>query len=125
MDTKKPLILSVDDNPVNNKLVSSQLKYKGLDIISATSGEEALKMIAEHHPDVVLLDIMMPEMDGFQVLEAIRENPETEELPVIMVSALADMEHHVEATMKGANGYLNKPLLLNILLDELQKYVQL
>lgn len=118
---KKPLILSVDDNPVNNTLVKSQLMYKGFDVISATSGKQALQLIDERHPDVVLLDIMMPEMDGYEVLEAIRENQDTENLPVIMLSALADMEHHIEATMKGANGYLNKPLLSNVLIDELNR----
>jgi len=122
---KKPLILSVDDNPVNNTLVKSQLMFKGFDVISATSGKQALQLIDEKHPDVVLLDIMMPEMNGYEVLEAIRENPDTENLPVIMLSALADMEHHIEATMKGANGYLNKPLLSNVLIDELNRVLAL
>jgi len=121
MEDKKPLILTVDDNPVNNTLVMSQLMFKDYDVISACSGKEALRLIAEKHPDVVLLDIMMPEMDGYEVLDAIRENPDTEDLPVIMLSALNDMENHIEATMKGANGYLNKPLISNALIDELQR----
>lgn len=123
MDDKKPLILSVDDNPVNNTLVRSQLMFKGYDVISANSGKEALQLIAEKHPDAVLLDIMMPEMNGYEVLETIRENPETENLPVIMLSALADMENHIEATMKGANGYLNKPLISNTLIEELKRVI--
>lgn len=121
MEDKKPLIMTVDDNPVNNTLVKSQLMFKGYDVISATSGKEALEMIAEKHPDVVLLDIMMPDMSGYEVLEIIRDNPKTENLPVIMLSALANMEHHIEATMKGANGYLNKPLISNTLIDELKR----
>ena len=76
---KKPLILAVDDIAVNQTLLKSQLRFSDYDIITASSGKEALEQIATEHPDAVLLDIMMPEMDGFEVLEAIRENPDTEE----------------------------------------------
>ena len=118
---KKKLILAVDDIPVNQTLLKSQLRFSEYDVITASNGKDALKKIATDHPDAVLLDIMMPGMDGFDVLEAIRQNPETEELPVIMLTSLSEMEHHAHATMKGANGYLTKPLVTNQLIASLDK----
>lgn len=118
---KKKLILAVDDIPVNQTLLKSQLRFSEYDVITASNGKEALQKITNDHPDAVLLDIMMPGMDGFEVLEAIRQNPETEELPVIMLTSLSEMEHHAHATMKGANGYLTKPLVTNQLIASLDK----
>ena len=118
---KKKLILAVEDIPVNQTLLKSQLRFSEYDVITASNGKEALQKIAADHPDAVLLDIMMPGMDGFDVLEAIRQNPETEELPVIMLTSLSEMEHHAHATMKGANGYLTKPLVTNQLIASLDK----
>ena len=118
---EKKLILAVDDIPVNQTLLKSQLRFSEYDVITASNGKEALQKIANDHPDAVLLDIMMPGMDGFEVLEAIRQNPETEELPVIMLTSLSEMEHHAHATMKGANGYLTKPLVTNQLIASLDK----
>lgn len=118
---KKKLILAVDDIPVNQTLLKSQLRFSEYDVITASNGKEALQKISADHPDAVLLDIMMPGMDGFEVLEAIRQNPDTEELPVIMLTSLSEMEHHAHATMKGANGYLTKPLVTNQLIASLDK----
>lgn len=118
---RKPLILAVDDISVNQTLLRSQLRFSNYDIITASSGKEALEKIASEKPDAVLLDIMMPEMDGFEVLEAIRENPETEELPVIMLTSLSEFEHKANATLKGSTGYLTKPLVTNQLIEALDK----
>ena len=115
----KPLILAVDDISVNLTLLRSQLRFSEYDIITASSGQVALDLIQSARPDAVLLDIMMPDMDGFEVLEAIRNNPATEELPVIMLTSLSEFEHHAHATMKGANGYLTKPLVTNQLIEAL------
>ena len=115
----KPLILAVDDISVNLTLLRSQLRFSDYDIITASSGQEALDLIQSARPDAVLLDIMMPDMDGFEVLEAIRNNPATEERPVIMLTSLSEFEHHAHATMKGANGYLTKPLVTNQLIEAL------
>ena len=114
-----PLILAVDDISVNLTLLRSQLRFSDYDIITASSGQEALDLIQSARPNAVLLDIMMPDMDGFEVLEAIRNNPATEELPVIMLTSLSEFEHHAHATMKGANGYLTKPLVTNQLIEAL------
>ena len=115
----KPLILAVDDISVNLTLLRSQLRFSDYDIITASSGQEALDLIQSARPNAVLLDIMMPDMDGFEVLEAIRNNPATEELPVIMLTSVSEFEHHAHATMKGANGYLTKPLVTNQLIEAL------
>lgn len=117
----KALILVVDDIPVNLLLVKSQLRFSRYDVITAPSGREALELIDERHPDAILLDIMMPEMDGFEVLEAIRSNPETEKLPVIMLTSLSEMEYHNNAEAKGANGYLTKPLVSSQLIETLDR----
>ena len=118
---KKALILVVDDIPVNLLLIKSQLRFSRYDVITAPGGREALELIGERHPDAILLDIMMPEMDGFEVLEAIRSNPETEKLPVIMLTSLSEMEYHNNAEAKGANGYLTKPLVSSQLIETLDR----
>lgn len=108
---KKPLILAVDDIPVNRMLLTSQLRFTGYDIITAASGPEALEIIRTRKPDAVLLDIMMPGMDGIEVLEAIRQSPETSSLPVLMLTSLSEKEYQDKALRKGADGYLTKPLV--------------
>ena len=118
---KKPMILAVDDMPINQALLRSQLRFSDYDLITASSGMEALAMIEEQHPDVVLLDIMMPEMDGFETLEKIRENPQTKNLPVFMLTSLSEFEHQAHATMSGATGYLTKPLVTSQLLEVLDE----
>ena len=119
------MILAVDDIPVNQLLIKSQLRFSRYDVITASGGREALELIVEHHPDAVLLDIMMPEMDGLEVLEAIRSNPETEKLPVIMLTSLSEMEYHNSAAAKGANGYLTKPLVSSQLIAALDNILQI
>ena len=121
---KKPLILAVDDIAVNQTLLKSELRFSDYDVITASSGKEALEKIATEHPDAVLLDIMMPEMDGFEVLEAIRENPDTEELPVIMLTSLSEFEHRAHATLKGSTGYLTKPLVTSQLIEALDNILK-
>ncbi|MDD6472279.1 MAG: response regulator [Bacteroidales bacterium] len=118
---KKPLILAVDDIPVNRMLISSQLRFTGYDIITAASGPEALEIIRTNRPDIVLLDIMMPGMDGIEVLEAIRQAPETNDLPVLMLTSLSEKEFQDKALQKGANGYLTKPLVRARLVQTLEE----
>jgi CheY-like chemotaxis protein len=80
-------IMVVDDNPIDRKQVHDILQLENLDDIQAESGIQCLEMLRYHHPDVLVLDLMMPDMDGFQVLEEIRKKPETRDLPVIVVTA--------------------------------------
>ncbi|KQW53041.1 guanylate cyclase [Nocardioides sp. Root1257] len=108
-------VLVVDDQPANVRLLDAILTPLGYDVPTASSGEEALEAIAERAPDLVLLDIVMPGMDGYEVCERIRERPETAYLPVVMITASGD-EQKVQALQVGADDFLTKPIDRNELL---------
>ncbi len=103
-------VLVVDDIPVNVRLLEAKLSAEYYDIITATSGAEALEIIESEPPDIVLLDVMMPEMDGFEVCHRIKENPATALLPVIMVTALNEQSDRVTGLEAGADDFLTKPV---------------
>ena len=102
-------VLVVDDQPPNVRLLEAILTPRGYEVSSASSGEEALGKIAESEPDLVLLDIVMPGMDGYEVCRRIRERTETAYLPVVMVTASGD-EQKVKALEAGADDFLTKPI---------------
>ncbi len=102
-------ILIVDDDATMVNLLSTLLELDGFQPVKALSGREALDLIKADLPDLVLLDIMMPEMDGFEVLSIIREDPKTEKLPVIMLTAKKDDQDIFEGWNKGADEYVTKP----------------
>ena len=106
---EKPLILIVDDEPFNVELLEEDLQDFGYDTVSASDGEEGLAKVKEHSPDVVLLDIMMPKMNGFQVLEILSSDVVLKDIPVIIISALSDMDNIVKGIEMGAEDYLPKP----------------
>ncbi len=103
-------ILVVDDEPKNVKLLADLLTAKGYTTITASSGQEALAKVEGEHPDLVLLDVVMPEMSGYEVCRKIRENPSTEILPVVMVTALDPAEERVKGLDSGADDFLAKPI---------------
>ncbi|MCW2736693.1 adenylate/guanylate cyclase domain-containing response regulator [Nocardioides sp.] len=114
-DPGRARVLVVDDQPANVRLLDAILTPLGYDVPTASSGDEALQMIAEDELDLVLLDIVMPGMDGYEVCERIRERPETAYLPVVMVTASGD-EQKVRALQAGADDFLTKPVNRNELL---------
>jgi adenylate cyclase len=101
-------ILVVDDLPQNVKLLEAVLAPRGYDVLSAASGEEALSMLAEQQPDLVLLDVVMPGLDGYAVCRRLRDDPATRFLPVVMITAHGDQEK-VKAIEAGADDFLLKP----------------
>ncbi len=103
-------ILVVDDTPRNVKLVADLLSVKGYEVATAASGREALASIDANLPDLVLLDVVMPEMSGYEVCAKIRENPASQMLPVIMVTALDPTEERVKGIEAGADDFLTKPI---------------
>ena len=103
-------ILVVDDTPLNVKLLADLLRVKGFVVTTAASGQEALDRIAAERPDLVLLDVMMPEMSGYEVCARIRANPETARLPVVMVTSLDAVPERVKGIEAGADDFLSKPV---------------
>jgi adenylate cyclase len=106
----RPKILVVDDTPHNVKLLADLLAVKGYAVTTATSGAEALESIARERPDLVLLDVVMPGMSGYEVCRKIREDPSTGLLPVVMVTALDPGEERVKGLEAGADDFLTKPI---------------
>ncbi|HEY0616029.1 MAG TPA: response regulator [Kribbella sp.] len=109
MTTQKSTVLVVDDQPPNVRLLEAILAPRGYDVRTAASGEEALRLIAEDDIDLVLLDIVMPGLDGYEVCRRIREQVDTAYLPVVMVTASGD-EQKVKALEAGADDFLTKPV---------------
>ncbi|MGH8648519.1 MAG: response regulator, partial [Burkholderiales bacterium] len=103
-------ILVVDDTPQNVKLLTDLLTVKGHAVVTAVNGEEALARIASDRPDLVLLDVMMPGMSGYDVCRKIRANPATAMLPVIMVTALDPTQEREKGIDAGADDFLTKPI---------------
>jgi adenylate cyclase len=103
-------LLVVDDVPVNVKLLADLLTVKGYEVVTAASGAEALAKVEKDQPGLVLLDVMMPGMSGYDVCRKIRENPATAMLPVIMVTALDPTQERVKGIEAGADDFLTKPI---------------
>jgi diguanylate cyclase (GGDEF)-like protein/PAS domain S-box-containing protein len=110
MSNFPPTILIVDDEIQNRKLLDTLLRPEGYFTRSAASGEEALASIAEYAPDLILLDIMMPGMDGFEVAVILKANPATSNIPIIMVTALDDRSARLAGLNAGAEEFLSKPV---------------
>lgn len=103
-------ILVVDDILPNVKLLEAKLTAEYYEVVTALNGPEAIKKVEESSPDVVLLDVMMPGMDGFEVCRQIKANPKTAHVPVVMVTALTDTEDRVKGLENGADDFLSKPV---------------
>jgi adenylate cyclase len=103
-------ILVVDDTPRNVKLLQDLLTVRGYEVVTAASGREALEQVAAERPDLVLLDVVMPEMSGYEVCRKIRAASATEILPVVMVTALDPTEERVKGIEAGADDFLTKPI---------------
>ncbi|MEW6183568.1 MAG: HD domain-containing phosphohydrolase [Bacillota bacterium] len=110
MKPKKPMVLLVDDEERALKLYEALLAPQDVTTIRAKDGPEALKCFRRLKPDIIVLDVMMPEMDGFEVCRRIREMPEGGNVPVLMVSALGDRESRVKGLEIGASDFLDKPV---------------
>ena len=103
-------ILVVDDTPQNVKLLADLLTAKGYAVVTASSGVQALEKVPKETPDLVLLDVVMPEMSGYEVCRKIRTNPATATLPVVMVTALDPAQERVKGIDAGADDFLSKPI---------------
>ena len=110
MSKRKKMILIVDDKPSNIKLHEAILKPDGYRTLSACSGNEALAMVAQQAPDLILLDVMMPGMDGFQVARKLKLEPITTNIPIIFVTGMCDRSSRLLGLNTGAEEFVNKPV---------------
>ncbi|MEX1178869.1 MAG: DNA-binding response regulator [Nitriliruptor sp.] len=110
-------VLVVDDEPALRELVTANLEAAGYRARVASDGIEAIASIAEDRPDVVILDVMMPRLDGWGVLEALAEQPATADLPIVMLTALSSEQDVIRAHLTGAVHYLTKPFDVHTLVD--------
>jgi DNA-binding response OmpR family regulator len=108
-DDTKPRILIVEDHPLIAELVETRLRIEGMSPVKAPGGREALALVGKEPFDAVILDIMMPDVDGYQVLQHIRSNPATATLPVIFLTAKATPADIERGLALGANHYITKP----------------
>lgn len=122
--TADPRVLIVDDLETNRNLFYRQLSRRGFRPELATDGEEALKMIGRKKYDIVLLDIMMPGLNGVDVLKAIRAEHDPASLPVIMVTARGESEGIVAAFNMGANDYVTKPVDMPVLIARIETQLE-
>ena len=110
MDFKKvPVVLIADDNPIVRQTMEMMLADQGYSLHYAEDGQSAFEMALELHPDLILLDIMMPELDGFTVCRKLREHPDLREVPIVMVTALNDRTSRLEGIKAGADDFISKP----------------
>jgi len=103
-------ILVVDDQPLNLKLLEAKLTSEYYDVLTARGGAEAIRLATEERPDLILLDVMMPDMDGYEVCRHLRDQPDTMHIPIVMVTALADTADRVVGLEAGADDFLTKPV---------------
>lgn len=112
IDTSKIKILIVDDIPLNVLLIDKMLAKFKFQILKANSGADALKIVEEDKPHILLLDLMMPGIDGYQVTEQVRRSLSTEELPIVILSALNANDDINRAKALGANEFITKPVMI-------------
>ncbi|MCK5876004.1 MAG: response regulator [Candidatus Marithrix sp.] len=122
---KKPLILIVDDTPANLNLLSDILKKCNFEILIVESGKEALETVAQKNPHLVLLDIMMQGMDGFEVCQQLKENPKTRDIPIIFMTSSSEQEDKIKGFKLGAVDYITKPFQTNEVLSRIRTHLKL
>ena len=124
-EKRKEKILVVDDIPVNIQLLDKQLSSSGFNIVIARNGEEALTQVDAEKPDLVLLDVMMPKLDGFETCRILKSNNKTNYIPVIMVTALNEMEDKIKGVEAGADDFITKPFNKHELLVRLKSLLRI
>ena len=123
-DHQSVTVLVVDDMAANRSVLCRQLELHKYGVISVDSGEAALELLTRTRPDIVLLDYMMPNMNGIEVLRRLRADPATVDLPVIMVTARAENQATVEALEAGADDYVTKPIDFSVLRARIDSHLQ-
>jgi len=116
-------ILIVEDEESLLKLESILLTSKGYEVRGVANGKAALEAVAEEAPDLILLDIMLPEIDGFEVCRRIKENPATSSIPIIMLTAKKSREDMARGESVGADWYITKPFKSAMVIETIQRFL--
>ncbi|NEO26093.1 MAG: response regulator transcription factor [Kamptonema sp. SIO4C4] len=121
-DSKK--LLLVDDDPNLILLVKDYLEFRGYEVLAAENGREALELLEQHTPDMIICDVMMPEMDGYAFIERVRESPQTSWIPFLFLSAKGQSQDRVKGLSKGADVYMVKPFEPEELVAQVESSLQ-
>ena len=116
-------ILVVEDNERNLKLIRDVLQFAGYEIVEAKSGEQGVALAQDCEPDLVLMDLQLPQMDGTEALRLLRESPRTRDVPVVAVTAFAMREDRERAFGAGFDGYLQKPISIRALPEQVRGFL--
>lgn len=116
-------VLIVDDTELNRKVVKTVLLSQGFDVLEAVDGEQAFSIATEFLPDIILMDVQLPKMDGYEVTRRLRALPDTEHLPIIALTAHAMAGESDRAREAGCNGYISKPINTRTLIDEIKAFL--
>jgi DNA-binding response OmpR family regulator len=120
----KPKILVVDDDQGLQRLLERGLRRAGYTVVTAATGEESVQRVRAEKPGLVLMDIMMPGMDGFEATQRIRQLPEGSDIPIIFLSALGDADAKLAGLDVGADDYVTKPVTVAELLTRIEPHLQ-
>lgn len=122
MDDKQKVVLVVDDTPENidvaKEILSSRYKVK-----AALSGEKGLEICFKKPPDLILLDVMMPDMDGYEVCRYLKNDENTNNIPIILITGISELDEITKGLELGANDYMTKPISASLLLKKVEKYI--
>jgi two-component system cell cycle response regulator len=117
---KKPFILVVDDNRITTKLLRRYLEANGYDAKEAYDGIDCLEKVDEMHPDAIVLDVMMPRMDGYETVKKLKDQTNTKHIPVVIVTALNDVANQIKSIEAGADDFLSKPIEEKLLIAKVR-----
>ena len=117
-------VMVIDDSKTIRRTAESLLKKVGCEVVTAIDGFEALAMIADHHPDIIFVDIMMPRLDGYQTCSLIKHNQQFKGTPVIMLSSKDGLFDKARGRIVGSEQYLTKPFTKDDLIDTIKQYVK-
>jgi two-component system, cell cycle response regulator DivK len=116
-------ILVVEDNALNLKLIRDVLEFRGFDVVTARSGEEGVAVAASSAPDIVLMDLQLPGIDGYEALQRIQSHPGCRDLPVVAVTAFAMKDDALRVAAAGFAGYIIKPISIRVLHEQLAQFL--
>ncbi len=116
-------IMVIDDSKTIRRTAENLLKKAGCDVVTATDGFEALSLVADHHPDLIFVDIMMPRLDGYQTCALIKNNKAYSDTPVVMLSSKDGLFDRAKGRLAGSDQYLTKPFSRDELLDAIRRHI--